>query len=131
MIRLISTFVLFCAIFPAHEVLASVDRPAMFANFRLSASCDKPAGSIVVDGSQDKSGLTSLSISAFGKNVVLNAAELSKLKSIATNEIQISCFVPYKPGIGRVYVKFTRSTPGGRFAMKFITLHEDGSVEID
>lgn len=89
------------------------------------------SGAVKVSGSQTPSGVTALSIEAFGRSMQLTAAQLKALDGGQYNSIQLSYEDGYKELGGRtIYIKLSKAFTSGQVVSAFVVVTEDGKVKV-
>ena len=103
-----------------------------FSSFRLESAGIGSSGKIVIAGQQDeKSQITTLTISAFGKDYLVPKEKLAKLAGLPSNGVRISFEQGYPELGGRtVYLQLQMGFTSFTKKEALITLTEDGKIEV-
>jgi hypothetical protein len=101
------------------------------ASFTLQSN-GVDSGPVSVSGSQDATGVTALTVKAFGKNYALTRAHLQQLRGTIENGIQLSGEGGYPELGGRtIYLQLTMGWTSGIHSGKLITIKERGDITIE
>ncbi|WP_379654755.1 hypothetical protein [Pseudoxanthomonas sp. UC19_8] len=102
-----------------------------FAKFALKSDGIGEPGPVDVTGTQAHTGITSLSIHAFGKSFVLNPSQLSQLKGFWVNGVQTT-YADGDPELGgsAVYLVLSAGFTSGVVKRKFVVITESGSAKV-
>ena len=89
-------------------------------------------GTVLVSGTQDATGITALSIKAFGRDFSLTRAQMQELKGMIVNGIQLSGEPGYT-GLGgkTVYLQLSTGFVSGVVNGKRVTVNERGNLTIE
>jgi hypothetical protein len=101
-----STLLLLAALLATSVAVASALR---LGSFRIDSAGIGDSGPIVVSGTQGRGGIESLAVQAFGKQISLSAAQLSRLHSTVFDDVVLSYESRRKQFGGRtIWVTFSR-----------------------
>jgi hypothetical protein len=110
----------------------SMEGILVLSSFHLESDGIGSSGKIAVEGRQNENAqMTSLKITAFGKDYVVPQEKLSPLAGLAPNGIQISYEQGYADLGGRtLYIQFHMGFTSSTVRKALITLTEDGKIEV-
>ena len=102
-----------------------------FSSLTYESSGIGNSGSVSVSGIQSDDGILNLEITAFGQGFVLGEAELSPLRGLRVNGVQLSYIASYVEIGGRtVYLQLSLGFTGGVVDQALIAVNEKGQIEI-
>ncbi len=111
---------------------ASQEGQLAWSAFSIESPGIGPSGPVTVSGRQGATGLTAMTIKAFGRQIALARPQLDALKPLRMNGMQLSFAAGYKELGGRaLYVKMISGSvaPGDRVE-KVLVINERGDVEV-
>lgn len=110
------------------SVRASEEGVVAFSTFAFQ-STDVESGAIAVSGTQGVSGITALTIKAFGREFTLSNAQLENLKGLIVNGVQLSSEGGYANLGGRtLYVQLSMGFMSGIASGKVVIIKERGDI---
>jgi hypothetical protein len=102
-----------------------------WSGFSMESSGIGSSGPVSVSGKQDPTGVTALTIKAFGRTYVLDKDHLQKLKAMMMNGMQLSYEGGYKDLGGRtLYLQVSPGFTSGVVLRKVIVVKERGDVAV-
>jgi hypothetical protein len=115
----------------SQTIYASKEAPLGFNSFYFSSEGVGASGQVTIKGSQDSTGIQSLTINAFDREYKISKQYLTKLGIISANQIHISYeYGYYGPGGRSLYIRLTRGGVGGSASGKILTLRANGKIRI-
>jgi hypothetical protein len=117
------------AVAPAH---GSQEGALKWSSFSIDSEGIGSSGPVSISGKQDATGITAMTIKAFGRTYELGKEHLDKLKSIFMNGMQVSYEGGYKDLGGRtLYIQVSRGFfVSGIASRKFIIVNERGDIAV-
>ncbi len=112
-------------------VLAAATAEGMLTivRFELESPGVGESGPVTVSGTQSQIGITSLTIHAFGKVLVLSPSQLKAIAGFPANGIAISyAMAPEKQGGRTIYVSIAKEFTSGVISRRLISVTERGGV---
>jgi hypothetical protein len=127
----LASCLLTAALVPA-SALADVEGALTLSNIRLDSQGIDKSGPIHIDGTQSERGISTLTVSAFGKRLTLSASQLATLGSRTFNSIGLSYSQGYPNTGGRtVYLLLCHGFSSGMKVIAVIAVNEQGGVRVE
>jgi hypothetical protein len=112
------------------SVIASEESVRTFKTFRFEASDE--SGPVVISGTQNDSGISSLQIAAFRRSFTLAPAQLKQLRGLMVNGVHLSGEPGYEPVGGRtLYLLLSMGFSSGISAAKLISVNQRGDIKVE
>jgi hypothetical protein len=113
------------------RLIASDEGILPLNTFAMTSSGLDDSGPVSVCGAQTTTGISKLTIKAFGHNYSLTKAQLTELSGLRVNGIQCSFEMGYKETGGRtLYVLLTKGWTTGQTEGKLLIVTERGDIKI-
>ncbi len=123
--------VLVLALLTSQLLHASKEGVLELERFTLESAGIGESGHVVVTGTQNSIGITSLNIVAFGKSISVSSSNLEALKGINANGLQISYEHGYSNLGGKtVYITFIRGFTTERKELVSVAIAENGTFRV-
>lgn len=111
-------------------VIASEESVRIFKTFRFEASDE--SGPVVISGTQNDSGISSLQIAAFRRSFTLAPAQLKQLRGLMVNGMQLSGEPGYESLGGRtLYLLLSMGFSSGTTKAKLISVNQRGDIKVE
>jgi hypothetical protein len=103
-----------------------------WSTFSITSEGIGASGPVTVSGSQDKDGLTALTVKAFDREMKVTDEQLKQVRGFAANGMQLSYEEGYEQTGGRtVYVKLLRGFVSGVRDSRLLTVRDHGGVSVE
>ena len=113
------------------DAVASQEGVLPLTEFQIKSNGINDSGSIIVNGKKIDGIFSSLSVSAFGKNIEVPSSILSTIKITNPNGIQLSYEAGYQALGGKtVYIKLIFGFTRGVYDEVTILVRENGDVKV-
>lgn len=100
-------------------------------SFEASSRGIGDSGPVTMSGKQDESGLSKLTITAFGKRFDLDAGQLSRIHGFHANGLQLSYEAGYEELGGRtIYIVVSKGFTSGVIDKRYVVITEHGAVRV-
>lgn len=122
-----SVLVLFASV----NVEASEEGALAMASFTFQSN-GIDSGPVTVTGAQSVTGISALTIKAFGRDFTLTGTQLQQLKGVMVNAVQLSYETGYPQTGGRtVYLQLSMGFTSGIAAGKRVIVKERGDITVE
>ncbi len=127
-----SCFAIALSLLAAAPTYGSQEGMLRWSSFSVDSEGIGSSGPVTVSGKQDKTGITAMTVKAFGRVYQLGKEHLDLLKSMRVNGMQLSYEGGYIQLGGRVlYIQLsTGFYVSGVKARKFVVIHEGGDISV-
>jgi hypothetical protein len=122
---------LFLVVQSGTSVHASKEDILTLSSFTIESAGIGASGPVRVTGSQDTKGITTIRINAFEKEFIPSEAQLSSLRDLTANGIQLSYEAGYNELGGRtIYLIFSKGFTSGKEQTQLVVLKENGQITV-
>ncbi|MBT9613155.1 MAG: hypothetical protein IV108_07815 [Burkholderiales bacterium] len=110
---------------------ASQEGAMVWSEFAISSPGIGSSGPIKISGTQNHDGISTLKVSAFGREHVATASQLQGLRKFSANGMLISYEAGYRELGGRtLYLTFVQGFLSGVQDKKVVTFNEAGEIKV-
>jgi hypothetical protein len=114
----------------ACSVIASEESVRTFRTFRFEASDE--SGPVVISGTQNDGGISSLQIAAFRRSFTLAPAQVKQLRGLMVNGVHLSGEPGYESVGGRtLYLLLSMGFSSGISTAKLISVNQRGDIKVE
>jgi len=100
-------------------------------SFEASSRGIGDSGPVTMSGKQDESGLSKLTITAFGKRFDLDTGHLARIHGFHANGLQLSYEAGYDELGGRtIYIVVSKGFTSGVIDKRYVVVTEHGAVRV-
>lgn len=118
-------------LFTSLNVEASEEGALAMASFTFQSN-GIDSGPVTVTGAQSVTGISALTIKAFGRDFTLTGTQLQQLKGVMVNAVQLSYETGYPQTGGRtVYLQLSMGFTSGIAAGKRVIVKERGDITVE